>query len=181
MSDILNRYKMALVFIAILLVLKFAIVPWGTWVSGRTDSISYHRFTLNKLGDLDQRSAALTQMSDQLVTDYQNLLDVLATNSGSANIVLQRSLEAIAKRHGAEITNRLVKDAVVDPVPHLPAVYYFRGRPEALFAVLSDIESSVPKMLVSRATFNQSGSSRLNLVATVELSMYLQPQAEVAP
>ncbi len=181
MPALFQRYKLAFVLIAGLLLVKFMLLPWSQWVSQNAEAIKSHRFTLHKLGNLDERRAALQQVSEQLMADYQALLGILADNNPAANIAFQRHIEAIALKHGAEITNRMIKDIVNDPVPHIPAVYYFRGRPESLLAVLAELEGSQPKLLVSRVTLNQSGSSVNSLVATVELALYLKPVLQEGP
>ncbi|MBZ9610289.1 hypothetical protein [Rheinheimera maricola] len=180
MMQSLVKHKLALTLIGILLLVKFFLLPWHQWLIEKAENINQLRFSQQRLGDISQRNQELELAEQSISQKYDALMQVLGSSQSSANVDLQRHIEAIAVKYKVEITNRLPREVVTTPVTHLPAVYYFNARPEQIAAFIYELERLAPKIIVTKLALNKRGPSSPTLSASVELIMLLKPLEPVA-
>lgn len=178
MQDIKPWHKLALLAIFVMVLLKFILVPWQSWVSDTASQISYFKGLQQKLSQAQQRSEQLKQQHELISADYRSLLKQLLPQSPDSSIEVLRYVEAKAKQHQLKLTNRAVGEVQLEPLPALPVALTLQGHPELIYAFLHDIETGSPRLLISSMSVIKPGLSVQFINLRLDARVLLAPDSQ---
>ncbi|MDP5143106.1 hypothetical protein ORJ00_10155 [Rheinheimera baltica] len=159
MQEIKPWHKLSLLVIAIMVLLKFVLLPWQQWLLNNAEQIAYYKGLQSKLQNTQLRADTLKQQNEVIVADYQQLMTKLLPASSDNNIDVLRYVESKAKQYHLKINNRAVGDLQQAPLPALPITITLQGHPEMILAYLQDVETGTPKVVISNMSIIKPGLS----------------------
>ena len=86
MQEIKPWHKLSLLVIAIMVLLKFVLLPWQQWLLNNAEQIAYYKGLQSKLQNTQLRADTLKQQNEVIVADYQQLMTKLLPASSDNNI-----------------------------------------------------------------------------------------------
>lgn len=159
MQQIKAWHKLALLLIAAMVLLKFVLMPWQSWLSETAEQVSYYKSLQQKLTQAQDRSAQLKQQHELINSDYQALIAQLLPRSYDNSVEVLRYVEGKAKQYQLKLNNRAVGEEQKQPLPLLPVTLALQGHPEMIYAFLQDIETGSPRLLISNMSVFKPGLS----------------------
>lgn len=174
--NVMQRNQLGITFIVVLVLLKFVVSPWLTWVSEKTETIAQLNVSQQRFENVSERHAALVKKQQQIEQSYSQLQKQWARGNAAQNsVAVLRYVEAAAKQHGVELTNRSARDAVIADTTTIPARMFVQGSPEALLKFVHQLETGSPAMIVHKMTLNKNNKLDNTLVMNLEVVVLAEP------
>lgn len=174
------RNKYSLLVILLLVVLKFAFVPWLQWVNEKTDNIARLSANIERFSQTTNRSKQLEELADKIEQSYQVLNSSwMTTKDAMASVEILRKLQSQAKTLGVDLKNTNVQPRTDSAVPGYPVSLFMSGTPEVLMSYLEALESGTPMMRIVQTAVRKQNFKEKVLTANVELVVIASlPQPE---
>lgn len=165
--------KQGLIIIAVLLVLRFAVVPWHQWLSAGFEQRDEFSQRLERLARIQQRQAgageALVELKRQREQMEESLLTVRST--ADATVQILRRVEQLAGEQGVELRNKDVGDLVAGELPLMPLTIYVGGDALAMTRFVQALETGKPRIVVTDAALNNPRGRFGDINAILQLAV----------
>jgi hypothetical protein len=143
----MNKQKVALVIIGLLVSIKFIFLPWTEWVT-EIDSKSAR---LSSFDDKQQQVIANESLFTEKLALYQNELSTFVEKlpeikSGDKANTLWFSLVDSLKVEGIQVYSQRVEfeEYVTEDLGYVTGTFYIKGNAENVMQVLLNLESKAP-------------------------------------
>ncbi|MDP5134933.1 hypothetical protein ORJ04_03105 [Rheinheimera baltica] len=169
--------KTGIVLIVLLVLLKFAVVPWFNWVSLKTSNIHQVSQSVGRLEQVQLRTEALQQHGELINRAYTKLADLwLANGAAQPQVVILRHLENLAGDSGVELNPRNIGQPIEQPISSLPLSLFVNGHPQNVSQFLVSIEREQPAAIITGARLVKARPYDKKITAVLDVLFLLAPK-----
>lgn len=169
--DSLKKNVAGLVLIAILVLVKFVIVPWTDWLAEKSMTVQQLATSVERFQTVSERKAELQQQQVQVEKLHSQLQQLWADKAMANNSVgILKHVESLAVASGVTLSSRSAAAAVTQQTTTVPVKLFVDGTPQQVFDFIYRLESGAPLMLIHRLALNKAGSVDEKLTANIELA-----------
>ena len=174
--------KQGLIIIAVLLVLRFVVVPWHQWLSDGLQQRDEFAQRLERLERIQQRQTGAEEKLVELKRQREQMEQSLLTVSSTADATVQilRRVEQLAGEQGVDLRNKDVGELVAGELPLIPVTIYVGGDALAMTRFVQALETGKPRVVVTDAALNNPRGIFGDINAIFQLAVPVRI-AEVAP
>lgn len=173
----LQKNQLGLALVAILVLLRFVIVPWLEWLDEKADVVSQLATSAQRFQNVTQRHTALVEKEQQIQQSYQQLEKLWVSGSEQQNsLTVLQYIEAAAQQHNVSLKNRSAREAVVAATTSIPVRMFAEGSPESLLNFIAQLETGHPAMIIRKLTLTKSNEVAPTLVANFEMIVIVKPK-----
>ena len=172
----LQKNQFGLALVAILIILRFVLVPWLDWLDAKAAQVSQLATSVQRFQNVTQRHSLLVEKQQQIQESYRQLDKLWASGSEQQNsLAVLQYIEGAAKQHNISLKNRSARDAVVAKTTSIPVRMFAEGTPEALVNFIVQLETGQPKILIRKLTLTKPNKLSKVLVANFEMIVVAKP------
>ncbi|HCE3717632.1 hypothetical protein VB602_06410 [Vibrio parahaemolyticus] len=172
----MDKQKIGLVTIAILVALKFIAVPWFDWVSVTSESVAQKSATYSRFGDLDtQKELAAEQIEELNLTKEKILASELNAERAELTTELFALVNQIGQQVGIEVNGLVLGEFQNNRVSYVPLRFRASGSAEKMTLFINAIENSEPKLVTAEAVLTKE---RVEGRLTMNVTLYATLKGE---
>lgn len=167
----LRKNAAGLALIALLLLMKFVVLPWVEWIEERSATVQQLATSVERFQTVSARKAELQQQQTQVEKLRAELEKLWADKAMSSNAVgILKHIESQAVASGITLTSRSSAAPVTLETTTVPVKLFVEGSPQQVFDFIYRLESGTPLMLIHRIALNKAGSVDEKVTANIELA-----------
>lgn len=172
----MKNKPLLLALLAVLVIVKFILVPWLEWVNQKTANINQLSVNEMRLSNVQQRSVQLMAQQKAIDENYATLESVwLKVPASQRTVQVLKHLEALAKNNNVELNARNTGQVDENNTTTLPASAFVRGKPQDVYRLIAQLESGSPRILFSAIRLVKANSAASEITGTLELLVPLAP------
>lgn len=169
--DSLKKNVAGLALIAILVLVKFVVVPWTDWLAEKSMTVQQLATSVERFQTVSERKAELQQQQVQVEKLHSQLQQLWADKAMTNNSVgILKHVESLAVASGVTLSSRSAAAAVTQQTTTVPVKLFVDGTPQQVFEFIYRLESGAPLMLIHRLALNKAGGVDEKLTANIELA-----------
>ncbi|WP_394145914.1 hypothetical protein [Vibrio atypicus] len=166
----MDKQKLGLIAIAVLVSLKFVVVPWLEWVDATSESVSQKSVTYSRFGDLDTQKELIYNNTRELELIKQQILNS-ELNAERAELTTQlfALVNHIGKQVGVEVNGLALGEFQSHRISYVPLRLRASGSAEQMTLFINSIENSDPRLITAEAVLTKE---RIEDRLTMNITLY---------
>jgi hypothetical protein len=182
------KHQLAFSVIAILILLKFVIVPIFTWQNQQLSHLANLQKRASKSHSVITNQALIKASQQQVTAQLSSINELFITyqNEAEFKLTMQQKIEQKVEKYQLQITNSSWLPSIVvanELLIRHQLRLTIKGEMLNFISLVTLLESSTPKSELKSLNVNLKGQSRSNLgviEGTLELAFYMKTQTNLA-
>jgi len=172
-----QRNKLGLLVIAMLIGIKFIIVPWVNWIDEKSQRVQQLSKNVSRFERVESRKAELADKEQKIKDSYKQLDNMWeTTTSTQASVAIRRYLEATAKKWDVDLKNSNTSKVNTAETSTMSVSLYLSAAPEAVLAFMAALEKGKPAMVISRANIHKPNMNSVKITASLDVLVLMKYQ-----
>jgi len=177
--------KFVYIFLAVLLLIKFAYVPWSDWVDEKQQSVSQLSAFYDKQEQAVNNKSLLQLKLDehqQYLSTFKDLMPKLSKNE-KANTLWFTLLESI-KNKDIKMYNQKVEfeEFVTNDISYITGSVSISGEATHVMQAFLKLEAKAPTVFLDKLSLNRTGKAHKEiLVAQLYIGYWFSNNKAIAP
>lgn len=171
------KEKLGITAIAVLVAVKFVVVPWFEWVDVKSQQIQQLSKNVKRFERVAEKKAVLETQESKIQESYKQLEKVWeSTQSTQASVKIRRHIESTAKKNKVELKNITTGKVNTAETSTMPVSLFLKGTPESVLALINELETGAPKLMVSRANIQRPNAKSATITASLQMLVLMKLQ-----